>query len=391
MTARRTISGIGGTLLLLAGTAAFAAPAQAVTASSPIDLGTLPGFTESYPAAISDAGTVVGMASADDGARTRAVRWDSRDRITALDLPNGSTTSAATAINNHDVIAGYAYVSSAGPYPVRWDQRGRVTELEVLPGSAYDAATGINDAGIVVGQAAMPGEPPHTVRWDAQGHVTDLGVLPGRVDSRPSAINDRGMVAGSSCMANGGCRAVRWGRADRIEDLGTLPGDDASLGDGMSRRGTVIGRSYGERLTAVWWNPDGRITAAAQPWPDTTDVLLSGINRDDLIVGTAWRGPNIARAARWGQGNHVTVMESLASWTNTTASYINDVGNTAGMASMADQTGVVVEWDRHGRVELVGSVPAKYYGGVLGLNNAGTMIGWSRTPDGHGRALLWRK
>jgi YD repeat-containing protein len=388
----RAASRVGASAVLLTGLTAFAAPADAVPITAPIDLGTLPGFTDSYPAAINDAGTVLGTATADDGARTRAVRWDSHGRITALALPDGRTDSTATAINNRGVAVGVVSTSGTGSFPVRWDQRGNVTELDALPGSESSWTIAINNAGVVIGQAAIPGALPRAVRWDAKGHVTDLGVLPGHAESRPSAINDAGLVSGISCLTEGGCRAVRWDRGGQIENLGTLPGDEGSAGDGMNQRGTVIGRSWpGGSMTAVWWDPAGRITAAARPSPDTTDMLLSGINRDDVIVGSVWRGPTIARGAQWDRSNHVTVLESRAAWVNTVASFINDAGTTAGMASTPDGTVYVAEWDSHGRISFLGTLPVKYYGSIAGLNIEGGVAGWSLTPEGHHHTLVWRR
>lgn len=105
-------------------------------------------------------GTVIGDVLPDTSGRGRAVAWDRDGRVTALG-PIGDTSSSATGINRHGMIAG-SIDSSA----TLWDRRGRATPLGTLPGGGpYSDAWRINDRGSVIGHAQAADGQFHAVLW----------------------------------------------------------------------------------------------------------------------------------------------------------------------------------------------------------------------------------
>jgi probable HAF family extracellular repeat protein len=109
-----------------------------------INLGGLPGFTDSAARSINDNGLVVGDSGSSTG--DHATEWSSGSVIDLGGLP-GSKLDDALSVNN----AGQA-VGQSGPSAAEWSD-GAVIELSRV-GFAY----GINDAGVAVGETA--GFPP---------------------------------------------------------------------------------------------------------------------------------------------------------------------------------------------------------------------------------------
>jgi probable HAF family extracellular repeat protein len=119
---------------------------------SVIDLGGLPGSTQSSAYSINDAGQVVGLSRIGD--YEHATEWSGGSII---DLLPGSTSSdsVAESINDAGQVVGGGCTSS-GCGAIEWSG-GSVINLGGLPGSLGNTATGINDAGQVVGYSFVGG------------------------------------------------------------------------------------------------------------------------------------------------------------------------------------------------------------------------------------------
>jgi uncharacterized membrane protein len=111
-----------------------------------INLGALPGFTDSFARGINDAGQAVG--SSEGGGVAYATEWSGSRVINLGGLP-GSTNSIAYGINNARQAVGYSIVSGI-EYAAEWSG-GSVINLRGLSGSTFSVAYGINDAGMAVG------------------------------------------------------------------------------------------------------------------------------------------------------------------------------------------------------------------------------------------------
>jgi probable HAF family extracellular repeat protein len=101
-----------------------------------VDLGTLPGHSQSEALGINDRGTVVGWSLDGTTGLTRAVRWDDEAISELGSLIGPSGTSAATAVNRRGDIAGYSSASEEDIsviHPVLW-QDGEPIDLGTREG-----------------------------------------------------------------------------------------------------------------------------------------------------------------------------------------------------------------------------------------------------------------
>ena len=110
-----------------------------------------PGTIGIQPAAINDAGQIVGTYYSIPGAQNispapQAFLYD-HGTFTTIDVPGGRGTQA-TSINNAGQIVGYTVIDNR--YQGFVDDHGRFTVID-LPGSDLTQLFGINDAGQIVG------------------------------------------------------------------------------------------------------------------------------------------------------------------------------------------------------------------------------------------------
>ncbi len=233
---------------------------------------------------VNNSGTVVGSAYRYDGSGAplgfRAVRWDGSG-APALELGNLGTDTGGfaqihpAAINNAGAVVGSAplYLTTSfnnGDRAVRWDssdtgatllgQLGPPTNIRF-----YSDAFAINDAGTAVGTAyKVLGQGgsfsdykgARAVRWNASGTaVTELGHLgtdsSGLTYATAYAINSAGVAVGNANKYTGsgaqlGYRAVRWNpggtAATELGHLGTdLSGITYSSADAVNDAGIAVG------------------------------------------------------------------------------------------------------------------------------------------------------
>jgi probable HAF family extracellular repeat protein len=161
------------------------------------------GSTNSHSRAldINDRQQVVGYSSTDSG-HQHAVLWQNQKVIDLGTLPGG-TNSAALGINNFWKIVGWSNTSTGYKHAVLWQKR-RITDLGTLDGNAT-TATAINDRGTVVGYSFAPSNgnseiPLHAFVW-RNGIMRNLNnLLPTNSGWELTAaygINDRGQIVGS--------------------------------------------------------------------------------------------------------------------------------------------------------------------------------------------------
>lgn len=115
------------------------------------------------------------------------------------------------AINDNDVIAGYAGTSNQ-PHAVRWSATGAVTDLGTLSGHDRSFGRDMNADGTVVGDSDLFSDRNSTraVRWAPNGTTTNLGLLPGGTYSIAYGINDSGTIFGNANTAGDDNHGFVW-------------------------------------------------------------------------------------------------------------------------------------------------------------------------------------
>jgi len=249
----------------------------------------------SYAAMINNSGVIAGQTD-----WTKATLWSSGSSVpTQLPGLASGLDTAASAINNSNVIAGSAKATAGGQNQATlWSPTGNgytATGLGFVPGRQWGTALDVNSSGQVVGEY-VNGSWLNRLAFvwtDAGTGLTVLPFLSGGSENEAYAINDAGMIAGVSGSTNGN-RAVAWTKAGGVytpADLGVLAGDTSSMAVNVNNSGTVVGRSNG---TGGY---RGFVWTAASGMVDLNSVLTNGtgwtvtygfdVNNNDWIVGQA--------------------------------------------------------------------------------------------------------
>ncbi len=252
-----------------------------------MNLGTLPGGTESLGIYINDSGQVIGFSDNGvpdpfsfpfffTGTQIHTFVWENgvmRD-IGTLGGPDAVPGTSCSG-QPHNVIVGLSYTSFAANAttgiptldPYIW-KNGVMTDLGNLGGTISGLgpsglAAGVlvpcaNNRGQVIGISSLLGNVMnHAFFWE-DGVMTDLGTLGGD-NSEAIWINDAGDVAGSADLPGSQTHdAVLW-RKGKIHDLGTVAGDPCSRGLAINVRGQVVGASSdcSNFLHAFLWEEGG--------------------------------------------------------------------------------------------------------------------------------------
>lgn len=247
-----------------------------------VNLGVVPGGSESIGISVNNAGQAVGISDngVPDpysmfgwGVQMRTFVWQ-RGELQDIGTLGGPDSLPGPGCNNQlpGVIVGTSYTSfvpndvTGVPTqdPFLW-KGGEMIDLGNL-GGLMNFAQCANNRQEIIGMsslaehpgACVTGEPGcHAFLW-ARGSMRDLGTL-GGANSDAIWINDAGDIAGSADLVTPGIHdAVRW-RHGRILDLGTVSGDACSRGLAINSRGQVVGGSSDCRnfLHAFVWEAGG--------------------------------------------------------------------------------------------------------------------------------------
>jgi probable HAF family extracellular repeat protein len=222
---------------------------------------------------------------------------------------NGSSDSAALAINSAGTTIGYAnrYGNGnfAGIAPMVWSASGKAATLGSTSPAAY--ALAINDAGTAVGFQGVPGVvvtlDDHATRWNTStGTATLLGDLGNgtNVISDAVAINKAGTAVGYSGKFNGTDivgRPVRWDASGTAAiELGNFVAGFNARASDINDAGNIVGTAdtpSGPR--AEMWTPDGTtidLNSLIDPASGWTLTTAYHISQDNWISGLGQFDPD---------------------------------------------------------------------------------------------------
>lgn len=212
--------------------------------------------------------------------------------------------------------------------PLTW--RDGVTDyLDVGPSTSANWASDITASGLIVGSANSTAAVWQGGQWIA---------LPGANDySHAWAANDGGLIGGEADN-----QAVIW-RNGQQEVVSAPSGYGKSAVVDISSGGTAIGTSW--NLDSVAWRwANGETHRLDQG--QAIGSAANGINDLDSIVGHLVFSPSNATAVRW-DGEHLTMLGSLAGAMRSSANAINNHGVAVGSSVFSFYTGPESTHDEH--------------------------------------------
>jgi probable HAF family extracellular repeat protein len=291
--------------------------------------------------AINDHGQIAGYAETTDNS-TFAFVWDAVNGL--RDLSHLDKATQAYAIDN----LGQAAIT--GPTAYLWDRNTGLREI-VGWGSGPIVATGINDLGMVVGMHWPDKDLSHAFLWQ-DGTMQDLGNL-GSQPAEAYALNSRGQIVGWS-ETPGWAHAFLWGAENGMQDLGSL--GRGSIASDIDNAGQVVGYSgtgaRGQR--AFLWEAGDMFCIDTLGGESST---AASINDCGEVVGT-WQLPEYTGISSflWNRTDGMVDMNSLiapeSGYQIVQAFDINDAGYVVATAVGTDDAG-----NRHSGSVLLRPVP----------------------------------
>jgi hypothetical protein len=375
--------------------------APVALAQSPIDIGTLPGFTASRPKDVNNRRDIVGQV-ARTGPDEQAALWTRTDdgySVEALPPLPKFVGGDARAFGRRDAPVGSSYLPGTDPLvrAVLWreDPSGERVPVDLEPPAGFTdaAAFDANHHGLIVGEATNPNElingsrVRRAVAWvlkrAGEHEAVDLGVPEGYDVSTASGVNELGEIVGT---------------AQRIESDGA---------GGSFLRATVVVwhacflRGHHSHADAIVLPSD----------PDLPLNLNPTINDAGFVVAQADRRvpgqPTTSRPLLWKRWHRGFVgpyeLSVPEGFTDAIASDVNELGAIVGTAylrqatppTLAASQAVVWTWGwarRRFVASLLANPPATAFVTGTRMNERGDVVGNAPLPaPGTSGGLLWKR
>jgi probable HAF family extracellular repeat protein len=278
-------------------------------------------------------------------------------RIETLPPVNLNGVSIGLGLNEDGVVVGWGLTLSGHNRAMRWDNATPV-DLGALPGYSSSKASGISNDNRVVGHSGASCVPADPTLWDT-GQIVPLPDV-ARMSVEVYKLNDAGIAVGEgydSCDRPWNNLAFQWHDNWVVSPLSPLPGDPESGAYGVSSAGVVAG--------------------------------FSGDSSGDAHL----------RACQWTNGAPSLVPDLGGDYSIAFA--INDAGQYAGYSRTVGGTFRAYFFDGTNAIDL-GTLPGHAHSNAVGVNNAGTVIGFAFNgtgettiyphffPDPQQRAFVWR-
>lgn len=317
----------------------FTIPASATTLYSIVEIGTLPGYADTFASDINDRGEVVGLATNHQPYADRAFYWNNGIMTDISPGPN----STATGINNSGQVIGHYEPRDQNGYSmgiVGFILDGGTTVYLPQIGSAVYPMD-INDNGWVTGNLTSWDyfTKLHAFVWDGQ-QMLDIGTLPGGdFDTYGLGINNSGQVVGRSA-----CKAFSWEGGVMSE----LSSGSGSYAEAINSLGTIVGFSGGGTCSAgeaLIWNSSGDATILGDRGPGFVSIP-SAINDLGVVAGFSRdSSPYGVYATLWSPTDGIVDLQTEvlgpAGWAWSRAESINNLGQIVGIGQTIGTDGTL--------------------------------------------------
>jgi probable HAF family extracellular repeat protein len=306
-----------------------------------------------------------------------------RYEIVALPLLSG-TQSAADALNNEGVAAGYATLSGNTVQHATLWRDGTIQDLGTLGGPNSGVLwPGLNDLGVAAGVAETAALQPLGESWSCAAFFpTTTGHV---------------------------CLGFAWEDGQMIK-MPTLGGDN-SFATEVNNRGLVVGWAETAvhdptcntpqvlQFRAAVWDPAGNRIHQLHPLPGDSASAATAINDQDQVVGISGKCDiavgrfSARRAVMWDHG-HVIDIGGLGGVAWNTAMALDNAGVVVGFAdTTGDQSGVpnfrAFIWTKEEGIKDLGTLPGDILSEALDINDRGQVVGISIGASAT-RAFIWQ-
>ena len=308
------------------------------------------------------------------------------------------TTVLVPAIAVCLLMTGQALAQPCGGYEVT-----AIIQTPVDCGIGFDITTGLglNDDGAVVGFYWCSGwEHKEAFVWTAEEGFVTLERPQGVVSAKALDINDEGIICGTVVVSGLGNRGFVYGyEGDQFTILGTLPGGNWSEAHAINSTGEIVG-FWGDTINgpsplAFIWRDGEMIDIHPDFGTPRTDA--NDINNNGLVTGWMGTSPGAdAGAFIWDNGK-VTQLPPIPGGFTSKGNRINSPRQLAisGNFNEDHPQGFISGgflWEA-GQWTDLGMLPGYDSMALTGLNDDGTVTGWSRdiqnnqNPD---TGFIWR-
>jgi hypothetical protein len=354
---KRIVSVVAGAAVVVL---AAVTPASAAPVAGPVDLGTLPGGLTSSGLRVSYHGTVFGTAY-DPAFNVHGARWDAAGRISDLRPADGYNEVEAAAINEAGVAIGNSTNHVLTGQATIWDASGVPVALPLsdeFPHHPYSAASAITEHGMVAGFVYGAPGPDTVVRWDtSRGTVTELGFGRAQAINEAGAVISRGtywdpagnvveLAEGGSLydlddagtvVGSSGLQAAKWDSAGHLTRLDTTWAGSTAMA--ITADGTIFGEvsSKDGKTRVARWDRTGILTVL--PTPGDVPSRFTAASRTGVALGRTDAGASFA----WDTAGRLSVLPPLAENASCSAAGLTDWAVT-GSCSVPGQNAHAVLW-----------------------------------------------